>query len=84
MDKDRVAQLINEWDPIGLFPYSPKDEYEVEINAIMERYGSVDDVDNLANGIQSIFVERFGSDIYKKNIRECRVIARRILEQEEC
>ena len=27
---DRIEQIINEWDPIGLFPMAPKDEYVEE------------------------------------------------------
>ena len=33
---NNVRNIINEWDPIGLFPYAPKDEYDAEIMAIEE------------------------------------------------
>ncbi|MFL0266524.1 hypothetical protein [Candidatus Clostridium radicumherbarum] len=33
--KQKVTEIINSWDPIDLFPYSPKDEYEVEMNVIV-------------------------------------------------
>ena len=28
---DIIRDVINHWDPINLFPLSPKDEYEFEI-----------------------------------------------------
>lgn len=28
---DKIRDVINHWDPINLFPLSPKDEYEFEI-----------------------------------------------------
>ena len=31
-----LQQIINEWDPIGLFPIAPKDEYVEEIRKIEE------------------------------------------------
>ena len=33
---DRIEQIINEWDPIGLFPMAPKDEYVEEGKKIVE------------------------------------------------
>lgn len=32
---DYVERIINTWDPIGLFPYSPVDEYHDEIDYII-------------------------------------------------
>ena len=29
-----IMNLINTWDPIGLFPHAPEDEYSIEIRKI--------------------------------------------------
>lgn len=31
-----VKKIIDEWDPINLFPYAPEDEYEEEVKQIEE------------------------------------------------
>ncbi|EAC2694899.1 DUF1871 domain-containing protein, partial [Listeria monocytogenes] len=31
---EKVEKIINDWDPIELFPLAPKDEYSQEINKI--------------------------------------------------
>ncbi|HCJ4337990.1 TPA: DUF1871 domain-containing protein, partial [Listeria innocua] len=32
---EKVEKIINDWDPIELFPLAPKDEYSQEINKII-------------------------------------------------
>ena len=31
---DKIIEIINLWDPIGVFPMAPKDEYEIECKEI--------------------------------------------------
>jgi len=30
--KEIITEIINEWDPIDLFPFAPQDEYKKEID----------------------------------------------------
>lgn len=34
--KQNIQEVINSWDPIGLMNICPEDEYEPEINEIVE------------------------------------------------
>lgn len=79
--KQKVTKIINDWDPIDLFPYSPKDEYEVEINLIVNLIEQLPDVQSLADGIKNIFTRRFGGDVFTKDIEECIQIANKIYEE---
>lgn len=77
--KDKVAKIINEWDPIDLFPFSPRDEYEVEIELISELSEKSIDLESLANNIYAIFIKRFGDDVFTRSYDECYTIAKEIL-----
>ena len=33
---EKITEIINEWDPIELFPMAPKDEYIEEVKLIYE------------------------------------------------
>ena len=63
---DRIEQIINEWDPIGLFPMAPKDEYveeEKKIVEYIEKWPNITEK-KLADRINEIFIEAFGKDVY--------------------
>lgn len=79
--KDRIVSLVNKWDPIGLYPMAPKDEYESEIKKICEFLFNNSHVEEklLANYINEIFVQSFGKDIYREDLVKCEKIARKIL-----
>lgn len=78
--KENVAKIINNWDPIDLFPCSPKDEYEVEIDLISKLLGESTDLEYLANSISAIFTRRFGDDVFTRGYNECLDIAHKILD----
>ncbi len=80
--KEKVREIINGWDPIDLFPYSPKDEYEVEINLIVDALCETKDIEFLAIKIKDIFIERFGDNVFSKNIGECMQIAKKVVISE--
>lgn len=63
---DKVEKIINEWDPIDLFPMAPEDEYSQEIRKIMNVLKRKErlSVENLANTLKTIFIESFGDDIF--------------------
>ncbi|HCK0308575.1 TPA: DUF1871 family protein, partial [Listeria innocua] len=56
---EKVEKIINDWDPIELFPLAPKDEYSQEINKIISIVieNPKIDVNVLAKGIRKIFMD---------------------------
>lgn len=77
--KENVAKIINDWDPIDLFPYAPKDEYEVEIDMINKLLNESTDLEHLANNINTVLTRTFGDDVFTKKYNECFNIAKKIL-----
>ena len=80
MSIEKLTQIINEWDPIGIISFTPKDEYAPEIKEIVKFLGvcNKDDIASLAEKIMIIFTQSFGSNIFTKQLQECKVIARKI------
>lgn len=74
-----IETIINSWDPLGLLPYSPKDEYEKEVRSICKLLSETKDVSVLASGIYHIFIADFGKDIFDKKIDDCIPIAESII-----
>ncbi|EAE7244677.1 DUF1871 family protein, partial [Listeria monocytogenes] len=59
---EKVEKIINDWDPIELFPLAPKDEYSQEINKIISIVQENPNIDMnvLGKGIRKIFIDSFG------------------------
>lgn len=79
---DRIEQIINEWDPIGLYPMAPKDEYveeEKKIVEYIEKWPNITEK-KLADRINEIFIEAFGKDVYKEDMVACSYVARKIID----
>lgn len=77
-----VQSIINQWDPIGLFPgdAAPFNEYEPEIAQIVALLDKNDrEPSSLAEGIQGVFLRWFGDDMAPP-MEECRKVASKILE----
>lgn len=81
---ERITQIINDWDPIGFFPMAPKDEYINEIKKISKFVCAHQNlqVQPLAQAINEMFVETFGTDVYDEDLEQCAVIAKQILNVE--
>ena len=81
---ERITQIINDWDPIGFFPMAPKDEYINEIKKINEFVSSNCNLQacTLAQEINKIFVETFGTDVYDENLEQCTIVAKKVLRVE--
>lgn len=77
-----IDGIINEWDPIDLFPLAPLDEYIREIEMIEKTLSISSKIteEQLAVEVHSIFVKRFGNDVFIKDLRECKGIAVKILK----
>ncbi|EAE3304073.1 DUF1871 family protein, partial [Listeria monocytogenes] len=56
---EKVEKIINDWDPIELFPLAPKDEYSQEINKIISIVQENPNIDMnvLGKGIRKIFID---------------------------
>jgi hypothetical protein len=63
---DKVEKIINEWDPIDLFPLAPKDEYSQEIKKIVNilKDKSSLNEEKLTNALKMIFIESFEEDMF--------------------
>lgn len=77
---DFVKEIIDAWDPIGLFPGAPDNEYWTEINSISYLVNSTDDLVKLSEGIYAVFIREF-DDAFKKSIADCELIAQMLLSQ---
>ncbi|HBV68410.1 MAG TPA: DUF1871 domain-containing protein [Clostridiales bacterium] len=79
----KVRKIINEFDPLGLLPYAPPDEYEGEIRGIIlfleDNKGC--DLAVLANQIFETFKRTLGVDAFRKSIEDCRQVAYKILSR---
>ncbi|EEO3715806.1 DUF1871 family protein [Listeria monocytogenes] len=66
---EKVEKIINDWDPIELFPLAPKDEYSQEINKIISIVQENPNIDMnvLGKGIRKIFIDSFGETLIFKN-----------------
>lgn len=76
----KIKEIINTWDPIGLFPFCPEDEYHSEISQIETFLSETMEEKDLGKYIFSLFLKSFGPNIFQRSMTECCVIARKILE----
>lgn len=76
-----IGKIINEWDPIELFPLAPDDEYirEIEIIEKIVQNNSGISSNDLAYEIYHLFLERFGSEVFLCDIEDCLKIAMKIM-----
>lgn len=82
---DKVTKVINDWDPLDLFPYAPKDEYSLEIAKILHFLEKKENHDEniLGEEIYKIFLKTLGNDLFKENVEKCFELARKILKSSE-
>ncbi|QVY62589.1 DUF1871 family protein [Cytobacillus gottheilii] len=70
-----VKKTINEWDPIGVLPDAPDDEYEFEVAQIVTLLNKADTEEALSEGLAEIFNKALGCHY---TVEECLPIARKI------
>ena len=78
---EKIEKVINEWDPLELFPFAPKDEYILEIqelSAIIESK-KICSVDILGQEIYDLFLRTLGEEIFNGSLEKCTEIAKKIL-----
>jgi hypothetical protein len=75
-----LKEIINDWDPINLFPCAPNDEYNpkiVEIEGLLKNSSEISDI---SVAIYSVFRKYFGN-VFKKSVNDCDYIAKKILQE---
>lgn len=76
--RDKVKSVVDEWDPINLLHHAPDDEYDLEIDKIVELLPTANSINDLACIIQNVFTECFGPT-FKRNYEECFSIASKLI-----
>lgn len=79
---EKVEMIINEWDPLGLFPYAPKDEYRLEVKELVTYLENekICSIEKLGKKIYELFLRTLEKDVFTKTIENCMEIAQKILE----
>lgn len=78
---DKVKRIIDEWDPLDLLAmHCPGNEYDDISFLISQKVKSFADVEKLAEYIYNLFVYEFGVPTFDKNLDECRMVAKKIIE----
>lgn len=77
----KVEIVINDWDPLDLFPYAPKDEYKLEIKELVAYLENekMCSADKLGKKIYELFLRTLGSDVFTKTTENCIEVAQKIL-----
>ena len=78
MTMNCIAKIVNQWDPIGLFPLCPHDEYSPEIEKIQNAMCTALSKEVLGKEIFQIFSSAF-VESFTKSEQECTLIADRII-----
>lgn len=73
-----IVEIVNQWDPIGLFPLCPCDEYSPEITEIQNVMHAGISKEILGKAIFQIFSSAFDGS-FTKSEQECILIADKII-----
>ncbi len=73
--KNLVRQVIHKWNPYGLLPHAPDDEFDSEITKAIEALQQASTLEEFAGSIQKIFSESFGESF---KYEECLAVATQI------
>lgn len=76
--KNKIKNIINEWDPIDLFPFAPEDEYNKEIEKISDILTLDISLEVLAIKIKQIFVDSFGEEMFFRDDESVSKIAEKL------
>lgn len=74
---------MNKWDPIGVIPYAPDNEYEIEVIEILNFIESNDIISTelLASKIECIFKDRINCEGINIEYSKCYEVASEILKR---
>jgi hypothetical protein len=82
--EDQIKRIINQWDPMNLFPYAPSNEYSSEIQELcnfLENSRCYIISHDLGRKILAIFQSAFGEDLFLKSFDQCNEIAVKIIDE---
>lgn len=81
--KEIIIKIINQWDPVDLFPHAPQDEYELEIKEVIKIINSGETLTSamLGQQIYELFLRTLGSNVFLCSVDECHKIAEKILNE---
>ncbi|AQY49663.1 hypothetical protein PWEIH_06711 [Listeria weihenstephanensis FSL R9-0317] len=80
--RNKVKDVIDEWDPIEVLPFAPSDEYDSEINQIVYFLNRREITDfELADKIEKVFIDAFDDSIIQFTKKEYLAISRKILSE---
>jgi hypothetical protein len=71
----KLKYVIDEWDPIKMFPSAPSDEYDIKTNKIYRFISENTTVEELASIIQNVF-SRFFNEPF--DYERCMIVAQKI------
>ncbi|MEM1485862.1 hypothetical protein V6615_13470 [Oscillospiraceae bacterium PP1C4] len=77
-----IKKIIDDWDPVELLiTHAPPDEYDGETKEIFASLHISDSINVhiVSKIIFDTFSKRFGSDVFTKNLKECEIIAKKII-----
>lgn len=78
MNYTKLKSVIDEWDPINLFPSAPSNEYDIETDEIYRLISENTTVEELASIIQNVFSSFFNEPF---NYERCMIVARKVFRQ---
>ena len=81
MNYDRIKEIVNRWDPIGLLAHAPDDEYDFEIQSITNSVIEGMSEAEVGKIVYNVFANSFGENTFQKSIIECNRIAKEILSK---
>lgn len=73
-----VREIVHDWDPVDLMFFCPPDEYDTEINRIVDAVNRTKSAVELAHSLQQIFKDQFHEQ-FTKHYVECLLVAKKIL-----
>jgi hypothetical protein len=81
--ENKIKTIINQWDPMNLFPHAPSDEYSSEIREVCNFLENSRDYISydLGQKILAIFQSAFGKDLFPKSLAQCNEIAVEIIHE---
>ncbi len=78
MQYEIVKTIIDDWDPIDLLSFAPKDEYDPISQTISKMVSKNDTVESIANIVYRVSLESFGEITFEKSKDDCMEVAKNI------
>ena len=79
---EKIKKIIDEWDPLNLYPYAPSDEYKYESIDIYMKISNLNtktiDMKQIKDIIIDVFSERFEDTLIIEE-KEYNIVTKRIL-----